>query len=115
MGVTGIKFAFLMEGREISSEEFEKEHFRQLSPARAGRYITNMKYQVWDAFCEHGRAIERDQRIHKVELDEEHVEEFRFICHLGAYYLDLDQCRYVAYFILIPSNSCSIFAFYDVK
>lgn len=114
MDVTGIKFAFLVEGKEVNSEAFEKEHFRQLSPAKAGQCIKHMKYQVWDAFCQYGRSIEKDSKIHAVQLDEEHTRELQFIYHLGAYYLELEPIRYVVYFILIPTNSCSIFAFYDV-
>ena len=115
MGVTGIKFAFLLEGRETNSKEFVKAHFRQLSPAKAGRCIENMKYQVWDAYCQYGDEIERDSKINKIPLDEEHTEEFQFLNYTDAYNLELDQYRYVIYFILIPSNSSSIFAFYDVE
>ena len=115
MGVTGIKFAFLLEGRETNSREFVKAHFRQLSPAKAGRCIENMKYQVWDAYCQYGDEIERDSKINKIPLGEEHTEEFRFLNYADAYNLELDQYRFVVYFILIPSNSSSIFAFYDVE
>lgn len=115
MNVAGMKFAFLLEGRETNSKEFVKAHFRELSPAKAGSCLRDMKYQVWDAYCQHGDKIEKDSRITKIALDESYAEKFQFLNYTGAYILELDRPRFIVYFVLIPSNFSSIFAFYDVE
>lgn len=114
MRMTGIKFDFVVNGRKTSPEEFENEHFRRLPPAKAGHYIRDMKYQVWDAFCQFGRAIEKDPKIHMIQRYDG-CEEDLFTHQRGEYSLELDQTRYVVYFLFILTDSCSTFAFCDVK
>lgn len=115
MDLTGIKVAFLLPGREGTAEEFQEQYFRELGPAEAGQCIRNATYQICDAFCEHGRCIERDKRIRRVELEEQYKRAFCNLNYIGAYCLVLDKYRYRVFFILIPANSNSIFALYNVR
>lgn len=115
---------FLVKGNlTINDDDFKNEHFKQLTPAEAGRCIMNMKYQVIDVFCDYGRSIELDPRIQVVSLDPCRQTEFMHLRYIGAYALEFEEelddsrntVRCLVYFLLIPSNSDSIFAFYDVK
>lgn len=114
MNLTGIKIAFLFPGREGTSKEFQEQHFRELGPAEAGQCIRDATYQICDAFCEYGFDIERDPKITKTELDDEHKVAFCNLNYVDAYYLILERYKYQVFFILILSNSNSIFAFYNV-
>lgn len=118
-----IKYGFMGNGAPVTASEFEKMHFKQLLPAEAGRCMMDMKYQTLNAFCDHGIYIECDPNICKTELDDFHKEAFRNLCYIGAYYLEIEEelegdrgiYRCNVFFILIPSNSNRIFAFYDVQ
>lgn len=121
--MSAVKFAYLCKGKPGSESEFEKMYFRQLELAEAGRCIESMKYQTVNAFCKYGRKIERDPNIQPTKLDETRKRTLAGFCYIGAYYLELEEelddnrgiYRRHVYFILIPSNSNSIFTFYDVK
>lgn len=118
-----VKYAYLGKGMAVDESEFEEMHFKQLLPAEAGRCIRSMKYQTLNAFCDYGRDIERDPNIHVIKLDKKRKAAFRNLCYIGAYYIELEEelddnrgtYKCYVYFILIPSNSNTIFTFYDVK
>lgn len=121
--MSSVNYAYFCAGKPGNEIEFEEMHFKQLSPAEAGRCVQSMKYQTVNAFCDHGRNIERDPNIHLITLDETRSALFRNFCYIGAYYLELEEeldddrgvYRCYVYFILIPSNSNNIFTFFDVK
>lgn len=110
------------DGHPTTMKEFGEEHFKQLSPAEAGRCIQSIKYQLICAYCDYGGDIVQDENIHPHTLDPCRQMEFLHIRYVGAYYMELEEeldsavsARYLVYFLMVPSNSDSIFTFYDVK
>ena len=119
MKLTGIKFAFLLAGKECTEKEFQEQHFKQLGPAIAGQCTKDIKYQIFDAVCEHGTDFANDPKINKTKIDDGLKVAFCALDYRGAYYLMLDDVGDVGvhmyvYFIWVLSNSNSIFAVYDV-
>ena len=109
-----LKFAYLLNGYEVGSREFEEAHFRQLLPTKAGEPIKNMIYQVYDAYCLYGIDIEKDEKIKRI-ANETTISD---ACHaiMGCtYYLELDQYQVLVFFIKIIRVDCIMFVFFDVK
>lgn len=115
MELTGIKFAFLISGKEGTEQEFQDQHFREHGPAIAGRCMRNIKYQIFDAVCEYGVHFVRDPKIKYAKPEDNVRVAFDNRSYRGVYYLVLDEVGKSVYFIWIPSNSNSIFALYDVR
>jgi hypothetical protein len=110
-------------GHPTTMKEFSEAHFKQLTPAEAGRCIQSIKYQLLCAYCDYGGDIVQDENINLDILDECRQMEFLHLRPQGAYYMVLEEDhppsnstdRYHVHFLLVPSNSDRIFTFYDVK
>ena len=108
----GIQFAFLFPNTE---KDFQEQHFRELGPAIAGQCTQNMKYQLFDAFCEYETDFAKDPKIKPAELTDWQKITFCHLNYRGVYYLVLDEVGKRVYFLWIVSRFNSIFAFFDVQ